>query len=125
LKVVTADLHDSMKRMWSEYITARKQAAEPEPSSSGSGKRAWRPSPEVQRQQEEARQKAVRACEEMEPHWELALRLLTRVFTNARGNFACFEYRFIPDKWDSWLVRLPSLSLTPTRWADRARMHLV
>lgn len=99
---VTTDLHECMKLMWTEYITALRQV---EPASPQQGRRAWRPTLDEQKRREETRLNAQRACEEMEPHWKLALRQLTRVFTNARGNFDCFEYRLIPDKWDSWLVR--------------------
>lgn len=104
---MTFEIHASMKMMFDTYIKALKDSEDRSESNPQPSVRRWRPSAEQEskkRHLEEARQKAKAAAEEMEGPWEHALRLLTHIFTIARGNFACHEYKLIPDR-SSWLVR--------------------
>lgn len=102
--------------MWDAYIRARREANRPDPPPHQPGiARRWRgsSSPEAKgqkRQQDESRRKAQIAAEEMDPQWELVLGLLTRLFTTARGDFTCSEYKLLPERW-GWLVRAVLLIL--------------
>jgi len=94
-----------MKAVWSQYIKAKKEAEATEfTPHTNYHKRRSLIEEENRRKSQEARQRAQCLSEEMEPHCERALRLLTRIFIKARDSFLCLEHKLLPDRFDSWLV---------------------